>query len=84
MLNEFNKIGEYFVWLTIPFSVMTCWVFHTMEMIGDYSENPFEGLWNDVPINALTRTIEIDLRDMLDETELPAPLKPIERMDLLL
>lgn len=26
---------------------------------------------NDVPMNALCRTIEIDLREMLGETELP-------------
>jgi putative membrane protein len=76
MLDAFNELGENFVWLTVPFSVIVCWVFHTMEMIGDYSENPFEGLWNDVPINNIARGIEIDLRDMLDEEDLPEPLVP--------
>ncbi|MEL6195351.1 MAG: bestrophin family ion channel [Bacteroidota bacterium] len=59
------------VWLTIPFTVLIGWIFHTMERIGDYSENPFEGLHNDIPITALSRTIEIDLLDMLDEENLP-------------
>jgi putative membrane protein len=70
------------VWFTVPLSVLVSWVFFTMEKIGDYSENPFEGLGNDVPITNLSRTIEIDLRDMLDEKELPKPTQPIN--DILL
>lgn len=44
-----------------------------MELIGDYSENPFEGLNNDIPITALTRTIEIDLLEMINEMDIPEP-----------
>lgn len=83
MLHEFDALGRYYVWLTVPFSLIISWVFHTMEMIGDYSENPFEGLWNDVPINAISRGIEIDLRDMLDEENLPKPLLPKEYYNVL-
>ncbi len=36
----------------------------------EYSENPFEGLANDVPTRASARCIEIDIYRMLDETEL--------------
>ena len=50
--------------------------FFTAELIGDYSENPFEGLWNDVPITSLSRTIEIDLKELLDEPEIPEPIGP--------
>ena len=52
-------------------SALITWVFMTMEGIGDSSEDPFERSMNDVPMNALCRTIEIDLREMLGETELP-------------
>ena len=31
---------------------------------------------NDVPMTALCRTIEIDLRQMLNETDVPSPMKP--------
>ena len=48
-----------------------------MELVGDYSENPFEGLGNDIPMLSLCRTIEIDLLEMLGETDLPEPIKPI-------
>lgn len=57
-------------------SILVSWVFATMEGIGDASEDPFERSMNDVPMNALCRTIEIDLRQMLGETDLPAPEKP--------
>lgn len=80
MLNEFQKLGENFVWLTIPFSVIVSWVFTSMEKVGESTENPFEGGPNDIPITALSRTIEIDLRDMLDETDLPAPLAPVKNI----
>ncbi len=70
------------MWLTIPFTALVAWVFMMMERIGESTENPFEGGVNDVPITALTRTIEIDLREMLGESDIPAPLKPVN--DLLL
>jgi len=74
--NSPNESIKWSVWLTIPLSVVVQWVFYTMEKVGDYSENPFEGVGNDVPITALSKTIEIDLRDMLDEKELPKAVEP--------
>lgn len=76
MLGEFAKLGEHFVWLTIPFTAVVAWVFMMMERIGESTENPFEGSANDVPITAMTRTIEIDLREMLGEQDIPKPLQP--------
>ncbi|MBV1861807.1 MAG: hypothetical protein KUG77_25530 [Nannocystaceae bacterium] len=55
---------------------LVSWVFVTMEGIGDSSEDPFERSMNDVPMNALCRTIEIDLRELLGETDLPAKEQP--------
>ncbi len=52
-------------------NAVVSWVFVSMEGIGDSSEDPFERSMNDVPMNALCRTIEIDLRQMLGETDLP-------------
>ena len=48
------------------------WVFLTMEGVGDMSEDPFERSMGDVPMNALCRVIERDLRQMLGETDIPA------------
>jgi ion channel-forming bestrophin family protein len=72
LLDTFDKEG--FIWLTIPFSGIVTWVFFLMEMIGDYSENPFEGTYNDVPITTISRSIEIDLREMINDTDIPKPI----------
>ena len=77
MVGEFAKMGHGLIWLTVPFCVLISWVFITMEIVGDNSEDPFEGFVNDVPMTALCRTIEIDLREMLGETELPEKIKPV-------
>lgn len=61
-------------WLNAPFSALVIWVFFLTEKIGDYSENPFEGTYNDVPITSIARNIEIDLREMLGETDVPQPI----------
>lgn len=71
LISEFSKLGEYGIWISIPFTVLVGWIYLMMELVGDYSENPFEGLGNDIPMLSLCRTIEIDLREMLGETELP-------------
>ena len=75
MISEFQKLGEMGVWMTIPFTALVSWVFLIMELVGDYSENPFEGLGNDIPTLSLCRTIEIDLKEMLRETVLPKPIE---------
>ncbi|MCB9666395.1 MAG: hypothetical protein H6732_19950 [Alphaproteobacteria bacterium] len=54
------------------------WVFLTMEGVGDASEDPFERSMNDVPMNALCRVIERDLRQLLGETELPPVEEPVD------
>lgn len=76
MLQEFQKLGGNLIWLCIPFSALSSWVFTTMERIGESSESPFEDSANDLPIKAISRTIEIDLREMLGETDIPPALKP--------
>ncbi|MDF1698946.1 MAG: bestrophin family ion channel [Saprospiraceae bacterium] len=69
----FDALGKHFVWLSIPFSALISWVFYTLEMIGENTENPFEGGVNDVPITNMTRGIEIDIRQLIDDVDIPAP-----------
>jgi putative membrane protein len=80
LLNEFAKVGGLYVWLTIPFSTLVMWVFNAMEQVGESTANPFEGSANDVPITSMCRTIEIDLREMLDEKDLPPALTPVNNI----
>ena len=79
-IGEFSKMiekfGENIIWLVIPFSVLLGWVFLVLEQIGESTENPFEGNANDIPITQISRNIEIDLREMLGEKELPPAIQP--------
>jgi len=75
MIPELMKLGDWGFWLSIPISVLIGWVYVMMEIVGDYTENPFQGMANDIPMLSLCRVIEIDLREMLGETDLPPAVK---------
>jgi putative membrane protein len=81
MLLPFSMIpaimgsGAYGIWLSVPITALVGWVYVMMEVVGDYSENPFQGMGNDIPMLSLCRVIEIDLREMLGEKDLPANIE---------
>ena len=60
----------------VPFSMVVAWIFFMLEKVSESCEDPFEWATTDVPIATLTRTIEIDLLQMLGESEIPKPLEP--------
>jgi putative membrane protein len=84
LLREFDKLNEstdgvmegYMVWLVVPFSVLISWMYTSLDRVGESTESPFEGSPNDVPISQMCRAVEIDLREMLGETDLPPLLQP--------
>ena len=84
LLVPFSLIGDIYksdvgmAWISIPCSVLISWVFHTMEKVGDTSENPFENGLNDVPMTSICREVEIDLKSMLKEKDLPAAVEPVD------
>lgn len=88
MISEFDKLNQnvtgfmhgHMVWLVIPMSVMISWIYASLEQVGDSTENPFEGSANDVPISQISRSIEIELREMLDETDLPRLMPPVNNI----
>lgn len=71
MIPELMNVSGGGFWLSIPITALIGWVYVMMEIVGDYTENPFQGMANDIPMLSLCRVIEIDLREMLGETELP-------------
>lgn len=75
MITEFMKLGEWAMWLSVPITSIVAWVYVMMEITGDYSENPFQGMANDIPMLSMCRSIEIDLREMLGEKELPPAIQ---------
>lgn len=77
-------IGEYFIWLNIPFTVIVIWVFNTMLRIGLAGENPFEGSPNDVPISNIARGITRDILQIIDEDpdKIPLPFENVNNIEM--
>ena len=80
IVGEFSNLGGAGIWLAIPVGSIIGWIFVTMELIGDYSENPFEGLHNDTPMLSICRDIEIDMLQAMGEKNIPDPVKPKENV----
>ncbi|RKH15307.1 hypothetical protein D7V97_00425 [Corallococcus sp. CA053C] len=62
--------------LTPLVTAIIAFLFIAMDAVGRDVEDPFEDGVSDTPMTALCRTIEINLRQMLGEAELPPPLQP--------
>jgi putative membrane protein len=77
-------VGDYFVWLNIPFTVIVIWVFNTMLRVGLAGENPFEGSPNDVPISNISRGITRDILQIIDEEpgNIPEPFENINHIEM--
>jgi putative membrane protein len=64
-------------WYTPLGSTLVGFIFLALDKIGRDLEDPFENTIYDVPLTAITTTIEINLRQLLGETELPQGKKPV-------
>lgn len=65
-------------WFTPLGSTLVGFMFLALDRIGRSLEDPFDNTVYDVPLTALTNTIEINLRQMLGETELPESTRPVD------
>lgn len=70
-----GPLKGYAVWLVVPFTIVIGWMFTSLDQVGDSTANPFEGGANDVPITMISRRIEIELRELLGDKDLPAPIE---------
>jgi putative membrane protein len=55
-------------------------IFLALDRLGRDLEAPFANAVHDVPMSAITRTIEIDLRQLMGETDVPKPLQPVKNV----
>jgi putative membrane protein len=74
--------GGHTAWLAVPFSVLVAWMYVSLDQVGESTGNPFEGGANDVPITHVFRMVEIEMREMLGETDLPP--SPQAKNDILM
>lgn len=62
-------------WLNVPLSLVINFVFLSLDIVGQYTEDPFENRIADVPLTAISLTIEENLKEMSRE-KLPVPPLP--------
>jgi ion channel-forming bestrophin family protein len=65
-------------WFTPLGSTLVGFIFLALDKIGRDLEDPFENTIYDVPLTSITKTIEVNLRQLLGETELPPATAPID------
>ena len=58
--------------------LIVSYTFFGLDALGDELENPFGSGQNALPLSAMTRGIEIDLREMMGDAVLPEPLRPVD------
>lgn len=65
-------------YLTPLMTAVVAYTFFGLDALGDELEEPFRATNNGLPLEAICRTIEIDLRVALGERELPPALLPVD------
>jgi putative membrane protein len=58
-------------WIAIPASIVVCLAFKLMSAAGRVIENPFTRSWDALPLHALSRTIERNLREAIGDRKPP-------------
>ncbi len=64
-------------WFTPLGSTLVGFIFLALDRIGRDLENPFDNTIYDIPLSAMSRTIEINLRQAMGERSLPEQLQPV-------
>jgi len=74
-LIPFSMVKE-LGYLTIVLALIISFIFLIIEQIAIQIQDPFESKPNDTPVTTIAKNVEIDLKEILGENPLPAPLTP--------
>lgn len=66
-------------WVTVPMNLLVCGAFAMISEVGRVLEDPFTLFWNGLPLHALSKTIEANLRHRMGETDVPPIPKPDDK-----
>lgn len=77
LLLPFSLVGT-FGYASPVFCVVVAYAFFGLDALGDELEDPFKEAPHGLPLNALARTIEIDMLEALGERNLPETLLPVD------
>ena len=92
--STYNYLTKLFIWLFVVaielvtvqsmgvWSIFISWligfVFVSTQVNGMSLINPFENTPASIPLNQITRTIEINLLQMMGEKDIPEPVQPVD------
>ncbi len=65
-------------WFTPLAVCVLAYTFFGLDALGDQIADPFDTQPNDLPLDAMSRNVEIAVLEILGETDLPEPLKPVD------
>lgn len=63
-------------WPIIPITVVISWIFYQIYVIGRVMSKPFASWKTDVAMNSICTTIEIDLKEVIGDSDIPEMVKP--------
>lgn len=65
-------------YLTPILTFLISYAFFGLDDLGEELQDPFGITLNDLPLTAINRTIEVNLKQLIEEPEIPELLKPID------
>jgi ion channel-forming bestrophin family protein len=72
-IKELLNLGEDY--LIFPITILVGWMFYQIYVLGKVLASPFDNMKTDVAMNAICTTIEIDLKEIVGDKNVPEPLK---------
>ncbi len=75
VLLPFSLVGKVGAYTTL-ITVVVVGFFNIIELIAKYLQDPFENRPSDISMTAISRTIEINLLQMVGERDIPESIKP--------
>ncbi len=77
LLLPFALAGALGWWTLIPV-LLASYTFFGLDALGDQLEEPFGLEPNDLPLNALARTVEREMLALIDGETIPPPIEPVQ------
>ncbi len=68
-------IEDYKGFVEVPVTIILTMVFLMLERVAILLQDPWENNPSDLPVSAIARNIEIDLKQMIEDKNLPAPME---------
>jgi ion channel-forming bestrophin family protein len=70
------SLKDYVIYFELPLLLLLSSAFFLLEKTAAYMKDPFNNQATDTPVTAIARNIEINIRQLLHETQVPEPQKP--------